>query len=58
MKENAIKIMLDTYIGIYYQAQTQISIVSFKVISMVGTHKQKSLKETSFIILMRSTIKW
>ena len=58
INENAMRIMLDTSLGFYYQYQTQLSIVSLKGISMIGTNEEKSHQEKSFIMLPRSTITW
>ena len=42
INENAMRIMLDTSLELYYQYQTQLSIVSLKGISMIGTNEEKS----------------
>ena len=51
-----MSIMLDTYLGLYCQDQTKLSIVSLKVISMIGTQEQKYYKGTALINLLRITI--
>ena len=51
-------IMLDTYLGVYFQGQTQLPIISFKLLSIIGKQEQNSYKETLFIMLPRSTITW
>ena len=49
-------IMFDTSLGPYCHDQTQLSIVSFKGLRMIGTWEHKSFKDTLFIMLPRSTI--
>ena len=51
-----MKIMLDTYVGLYYQVQTKLLIISLKGIRIFGTQEEKSHKENSFIMLIRNTI--
>ena len=51
-------IMLDTYIRLYCQVQTQLSIFALKVLRIIGTQKHNSYKETLFMMLLRSTITW
>ena len=51
-------IMLGTSLGKYCQVQTQLSIVSLKGISIIGTQEEKSQHENSFRMLPRSTIIW
>ena len=36
-----MSIMLDTYLGLYFQAQNKLLIVSLKGIIMIGTQEQK-----------------
>ena len=35
-------IMLDTSLGLYFQVQTKLSIVSLKELRIIGTQEQKS----------------
>ena len=51
-------IMLGTYIRLYCEVKTQLSIVSLKVLRMIGTQEHNPYKETLFIMLLRSTITW
>ena len=58
IKEDGMRTMLDTSLVLHCQVQTQISIFSLKLISIVGTQEHNSYKETSFRIPPRSTIAW
>ena len=53
-----MSIMSDISIGIYCQVQTKLSIVSLKGIKMIGTQKYKYYKDTSFRMLLISTMPW
>ena len=53
-----MNIMVDTSLGIYFQFQTQLSIVYLKGLSMIGTQKGKYQNNNSFRTLMRSTKTW
>ena len=53
-----MRIMLDTYLGLYCQDQTQPSIILFEVLRMIGTQEEKSQQENSFRMILRSTITW
>ena len=48
-------IMLDTSLGIYYKGKNKLSIVSLKVIMMIGTQEDNPHKENSYMMLIRST---
>ena len=48
--------MLDTYLGIYCQGKTQSSIVSLKLLRMIGTQEQKYQHYNSLGMPLRSTI--
>ena len=37
-----MSIMLETSLGIYFQGQTQLSILLLKVLRMIGTQEHKS----------------
>ena len=49
-----MRIILDTYIGLYFKVQNKLPIFSLKVIGMIRTQKQKSYKDTSLRMLPRS----
>ena len=53
-----MRIMLDVYLGIYLQVQTQPSVVSFKGLSMIGEQEENYQQDNSFRMILRSTIKW
>ena len=42
IKENSTMIMLDTSLGIYCQGQNKLSIVSLKVIRMIGIEERNN----------------
>ena len=42
IKENVMRIMEDTSLGLYFQGQTQIPIVSLKVLRLVWIKEHKS----------------
>ena len=58
INENAMRIILDIYLGPYYQVQAKLSIASLKGLRMIGIQEQKSYKETLSRMLLRSTIPW
>ena len=58
IKDNGMRIMLDTSLGIYFQDQTQLSIISWKGLRMFCTHTEKSCQDNSLTIILISTITW
>ena len=51
-------IMVDTYLGLYCQVQTQPVIVSLKEKIMIGEQEEKYHQENLFSIIFRSTTSW
>ena len=58
IQENAMRIMVGVYLGIYLHGQTKPCIVSLKGLSMIGKQEEKYQQDKSFRMLLRSTIKW
>ena len=49
--------MLDIFLGIYCLGKSQLSIVSLKLLIIIGTHKDICHQENSLRMLLISTIK-
>ena len=53
-----MNIMVDTSLGIYFQFQTQLSIVYLKGLMIFGTQEYKYQQENSFRMLLKIKITW
>ena len=54
IEDNYMGIMFVTSLWVYCQGRTQPSIVSLKVLRMIGKQEEKSYQENLLIMLLRS----